>query len=121
MNKLTILIIMVISFGLIATQAMAADDLLTSDFFYGETIDTTVEVIKAADLQERANVTTQSIVLSESEFFYGETIDNAVEVINADALKEETAVATPSNDLLTPEIFYGYKDVILVTDKCANC
>ncbi|MDA3895269.1 MAG: hypothetical protein PF482_03860, partial [Desulfobacteraceae bacterium] len=73
MNKLTILIIAVIFFGFYANPAFAVGVLSNSDFFYGETIDNTVEVINASHLQATAGISTQPIELSASEFFYGDS------------------------------------------------
>ena len=112
---------MVISFRLIATQAMAGEALSASDFFYGERIDNTEQVSKAADLHQKAEVITQSTELSASAFFYGESINNALVINNAADSQGRTGVAASLNDLLTPEVFYGYSDAVLVTDKCADC
>ncbi|MGB9500254.1 MAG: hypothetical protein ACKVE4_11045 [Dissulfuribacterales bacterium] len=114
MNKLTILIIMVISFGLIATQAMAGEDLAASDFFYGERIDNTEQVINVVDLHQKAEVITQSTELSASVFFYGESINNALVINNTAESQGRTGVAASLNDLLTPEVFYGYSDAVSV-------
>lgn len=121
MNKLTTLIIVVISFGLISTQAIAADRLSASDFFYGESIINTVEVVKADNRQERTDIATQPINLSASEFFYGYTIATQIWPVKADDRQERTDVAKQPKNQLTPEVFYGYSDVNSSSDKCADC
>ncbi len=121
MNKLTMLIILVIAFGLIATRALAGDDLSASDFFYSESIDNTVEVINESGLQERACVITQSVELSASEFFYGHSVIDLAGAINTSDLQQRSDASTQLNVQLTPDIFYGYSDVNTVSDKCADC
>lgn len=121
MKKLTTLIIVVISFGLITSHAIATDRLSASDFFYGISINNTVEVVKVDDRQERTDVATQPFNLSASDFFYGSTIADQIWPINANDRQERLDVAALSMDLLSPEVFYGYSDVNLIACKCTGC
>lgn len=119
MNKLITLIIVAISFGLVASQAMADDYLDASDFFYGESIVDPVEVNFAAVPEKKADISGKTIALTASDFFYGYAAGNQVEPVHASDLQPRTDVASSPVDQITPEIFYGYSDVKTVIEKCA--
>lgn len=121
MNTLTKLIIMVVSFGLITTQALAADNLSASDFFYGESADNNNPVINTSDLRVVWGAASPEN-LTASDFFYGQTIEVQPEIVIGDDRPQRTEVAATLADLITPEIFYGYTDVIVNKEApCANC
>jgi hypothetical protein len=118
MNKLTILVIIVISWGLITSQALAADALSASDFFYGESVDNNNPVINTSDhrvIREAASPEN----LAAADFFYGQPIDVQSEILKGDDRPQRTEVAATPGNLITPEIFYGYTDVI--EEKAAPC
>jgi len=94
MNKMKILMIMMISFGLIASPAIAGCILPNADLFYG---------VKA-DSQSGISVS-----------------DNPRKSLVAEVdLKEKKGTATLPDDMLRPEIFYGYTDFIAGDDESSE-
>ena len=124
MNKLIILPILIAFSGLIATHALALDninDLSASEFFYGESVDNNNPVVNTSDLRViREAASPQD--LAASDFFYGPVIDGQPEILKGDDRPQRTKVAATLADMITPEIFYGYTDVIVNKEApCADC
>ena len=124
MNKLIIIPILIVFFGLIATHALAQNninDLSASEFFYGESADNNNPVINTSDLRVIRGAASPEN-LAASDFFYGQPIDVQPEIVIRADRPQRTEVAATLADMITPEIFYGYTDVIVNTEApCANC
>lgn len=130
MNKLIILPIIIVFFGLIATHALAQNninDLSASEFFYGELADNNNPVINTSNLRVVRGAASPEN-LAASDFFYSQPIEVQPEIVIGpeivinDDRPQRTEVAATLADMITPEIFYGYTDVIVNPEApCANC
>lgn len=133
MNILFILMITTVSL-LIAAPAMAADVISASDFFYGESVDNNVDVVRVSGVQHDADIVKQAPVLSASDFFYGDMIAIQVVRVESSDIQERIRVTVPTSAQLTPGIFFGYEDLNTAADvnpvsakagdekcNCPNC
>ena len=120
MNKLKIIILAIITLGVIASPAVAADRLSNSNFFYGETIADPIEAVNTAAVHQPENVQSRAAVLSAADFFYGETVPNHVETVKTTGYQHNTPAVAAVKNQLTPEVFYGYTDANGIDVQC-NC
>lgn len=121
MNKLEIIILALITLGLIASPAIAADRLSNADFFYGETIANPIETGNTANIAINQPENAQNrAVLSAADFFYDETIPNQLQAVKPVTHEQNTPLVAAAKNQLTPEVFFGYTDANAINPQC-NC
>ena len=121
MNKLTIILLSIITLGLIATPALAADRLSNANFFYGEAVSNPIESANQVAVTQTEDVQNPPAALAASNFFYGDTIPNHVDVTVNHDQNMPNALALPNQ--LDPQMFYGYVHANTVVNpcSCATC